>query len=129
VNHAPKSAAARFALGEPANEAEGKQMIITVTSFALPRPVTRAEARGIFETTAPTYRGVPGLLKKHYVLADDGASVGGVYIWKSRKDAEAMYTDAWRAFVRDKYKTEPKVTYFDNPLDVDNVDGRIVLHD
>ncbi len=82
-------------------------MIITLTTFKLPKPVTRDEARAIFATTAPTYRGVPGLLRKHYVIADDGATVGGVYVWESRAAAEAMYTDAWRAFVRGKYGTEP----------------------
>ncbi len=101
-------------------------MIITLTTFKLPKPVMRDEARAIFATTAPKYRDVHGLLRKHYVIADDGATVGGVYVWQSRADAEAMYTEAWREFVRGKYGTEPVVTYFDNPVLVDNVAQRIV---
>ena len=96
-------------------------MIIAFTRFALPKPITREEARAIFLSTAPKYRGVPGLLSKHYVLSEDGATAGGVYVWNSKAEAEAMYTPAWRTFVREKYGTEPSVTYFDCPVVVDNV--------
>lgn len=101
-------------------------MIIALTAFALPAPITREEARRIFLSTAPTYRGVPGLLKKHYVLSEDGRTAGGVYLWNSRAEAEALYTDAWRTFVREKYGTEPSVTYFDSPVVVDNVAGQVL---
>ena len=100
-------------------------MITTITTFKLPQPITREEARRIFLSTAPKYRGVRGLVRKVYMLSEDGATVGGAYLWKSRAYAEAMYTDAWRAFVRDKYRTEPTVTYFESPVVVDNVTERI----
>ena len=58
-------------------------MIITISDFQLPKPVTREEARSIFLTTAPTYQGVTGLVRKSYVIAEDGNSVGGVYLWKT----------------------------------------------
>jgi hypothetical protein len=96
-------------------------MIIALTTFKLPKPITLAEARSIFLSTAPKYQGVPGLLKKHYVLSEDGATAGGVYLWNSKADAEAKYTEAWREFVRGKYGTEPIVTYFESPVTVDNV--------
>ena len=101
-------------------------MIITITQFALPSPITRAEARSIFLSTAPKYRDVPGLLRKHYLFAEDGVTVGGVYLWNSRSDAEAMYTESWRVFVREKYGTDPTVSYFDCPVVVDNVAQQIV---
>ena len=47
-------------------------------------------------------------------------------MWQSRADAEAMYTPAWREFVRGKYGTDPVVTYFDSPVLVDNVAGQIL---
>ena len=53
-------------------------------------------------------------------------TAGGVYAWNSKADAEAMYTDAWRAFVRVKYGTEPTVTYFDCPVVVDNVAQKVI---
>ena len=56
-------------------------MIIVVTTFTLPEPLTREQARDIFLSTAPKYRGVQGLLRKHYVLSEDGGTAGGVYLW------------------------------------------------
>lgn len=101
-------------------------MITVFTTFTLPKPITREEARSIFLSTAPTYRGVQGLLRKTYLLSQDGGTVGGVYLWNSRSEAEAMYTEAWHAFVREKYGTEPTVTYFESPVVVDNVVQQIL---
>ena len=104
-------------------------MIIAITAFSLPKPVTRDEARRIYLSTAPVYQGVPGLLRKHYTLSEDGRTAGGVYLWHSRAEAKALYTDAWRVFVREKYGTDPSVTYFDSPVTVDNVAQQIVSED
>ncbi len=101
-------------------------MIIALTTFHLPRPITREEARSIFLSTARKYQGVQGLLRKHYVLSEDGATVGGVYLWNSRSEAEAVYTASWRSFVREKYGTDPTVSYFDSPVVVDNVTQQIL---
>lgn len=101
-------------------------MIIAITSFQMPKTVTREEARRIFLTTAPTYQGVAGLHRKSYVVSEDGSSVGGIYLWNSRAEAEAVYTESWRAYVREKYNSEPSVTYFDNPVTVDNVTHEIL---
>lgn len=101
-------------------------MITALTTFTLPQPITPAAARCIFLSTAPKYQGVPGLYRKTYVLYPDGVTVGGIYLWASRAQAEAMYTDAWRDFVRGKYGTEPRVTYLDSPVVVDNVTNQIL---
>ena len=104
-------------------------MIIALTSFRLPQPISPDEARRIFLGSAPTYRDMPGLFSKHYVLSEDGQTAGGVYFWRSREDAEKAYSDTWRAFVRGKYGTDPVVTFFDNPVAVDNVAGEIRTND
>ncbi|MBJ7310834.1 monooxygenase [Rugamonas sp. CCM 8940] len=95
-------------------------MIIAVTAFTLPNPITREEARSIFLSTAPTYQGAAGLFRKHYVLSEDGKTAGGIYFWNSKQEAEALFSDAWRGFVREKYGTDPTVSYFDSPVLVDN---------
>ena len=101
-------------------------MIIVTTTFRLKMPVTRDEACSIFLSTAPKYQGVQGLQRKHYVISEDGTTVGGVYLWDSKAEADAMYTEAWRAFVREKYDTEAVVAYFESPVTVDNVANKIV---
>jgi hypothetical protein len=102
------------------------QMITVLTTFTLPKPITREEARSLFMSTAPKYQGVQGLLRKIYVLSQDGATAGGVYLWNSRPEAEAMYTESWRSFVREKYGTDPTVTYFESPVVVDNVSHQVL---
>ena len=101
-------------------------MITAFTTFALPKPITREEARTIFLSTAPKYRNVPGLIRKVYVLSEDGKTAGGMYLWNSKAEAEAMYTREWRGFVRGKYGTEPNVAYFESPVVVDNVADKII---
>jgi hypothetical protein len=101
-------------------------MITTITTFRLLKPITREQARSTFLSTAPKYRSVPGLIRKCYIWSEDGSTVGGVYLWKSRAEADAMYTESWRAFVREKYGTEPIVTYFESPVVVDNVTNQIL---
>jgi hypothetical protein len=96
-------------------------MTIVVTRFALPAPLTSSEARAIFLSTAPLYRGLSGLLRKHYLLSDDGLTAGAVYVWESRAEAEKLYSSEWRQFVTEKYSSEPSVLFFDNLVTVDNV--------
>jgi hypothetical protein len=101
-------------------------MITVITTYQLPKPITRDEARRMFLSTAPKYQGVPGLVRKYYVLSQDGNSVGGIYLWNSRAEADAMYTESWRAFVREKYRTDPSLTYLDSPVVVDNLTHEIL---
>jgi len=94
-------------------------MIVAVVNFALPAPLSTDEARAMFEASAPAYQNVDGLRRKHYLLADGGRSAGGVYLWESRRQAEALYDDAWRARLTARYGAEPQVTYYESPVTVD----------
>lgn len=101
-------------------------MITVITQFVLPKPITCDEARKIFLSTAPNYQGVSGLFRKTYLYSADGVTVGGVYLWNSRQEAEAMYTEEWLTFVREKYGTDATVTYFESPVVVDNLTHEIL---
>ena len=101
-------------------------MITVIATFQLPKPITRDEARRIFLSTAPKYQGVAGLIRKYYVLSQDGSTAGGIYLWNSRAEADALYTESWRAFVREKYGTDPSLTYLDSPVVVDNLSHEIL---
>jgi len=95
-------------------------MITAIVQFKLPQPITRDKAREVFLSTAPKYRETQGLIRKYYVLSQDGGTAGGVYLWKSREDAERLYTDEWKDVVRERYGAPPSVTYFESPVIVDN---------
>ena len=101
-------------------------MITALVQFKLPQPVTREKAQEIFVSTAPKYRETPGLIRKYYLLSEDGGTAGGVYLWKSKKDAEGLYTKEWGNYIKDKYGALPSVTYFESPVVVDNTTNEIV---
>lgn len=100
-------------------------MILTLVRFALPEPIDLAEATRRFESSAPKYLALPGLLRKHYVLSDDGRFAGGVYLWESRAAADAAYSGDWRARVAALYGAEPDILFFDSPVTVDTRAGTI----
>jgi hypothetical protein len=105
---------------------ERPSMITALVRFKLPEPLTRDQAQQIFLSTAPKYRGVQGLIRKYYILSEDGKTAGAVYLWRSRDDAKRLYTDDWKKFVLEKYRSEPSITYFESPVVVDNLVGEIL---
>jgi len=100
-------------------------MIVTIVTFHLPKPATLAEMTATFESTAPKYRGIPGLLRKNYWMSEDGRRAGGIYVWQSRADADRIYTPEWKAFVAGKYGAPPTIECLHSPVMVDNRDGTI----
>lgn len=101
-------------------------MITAITTYPLPKPMTQEEARRNFLSTAPRYQDVAGLVRKYYYLSQDGMTIGGVYLWNSRAEAEAMFDESWRAVMRDRYNSDPLVAYFDCPVVVDNLTHEIL---
>jgi hypothetical protein len=77
--------------------------------------VTRAQLVDAFEQAVPTYRAVPGLLRKQFTLSDRG-TFGGVYLWKDEASARAWFDAAWQARVRQTYGRDAKIEWFDTPI-------------
>ncbi|GAB4247179.1 MAG: hypothetical protein Kow00129_07670 [Thermoleophilia bacterium] len=100
-------------------------MIVSVVTFRLQHTWTVDQAATVFRSTAPKYRDVPGLIQKHYFLAEDGTRAGGIYFWRSRDDAQACYTQDWVATVTEKYGSAPEISYLTVPVSVDNERGVI----
>jgi hypothetical protein len=98
-------------------------MITALVQFALPSPITLAEATGRFESSAPKYQNLAGLVRKYYVRSEDGSRAGGIYLWQSRAAAEAVYNGEWRERVGKLYGAPPTITWFDTPVIVDNLTG------
>ncbi len=100
-------------------------MIVAIVTFELPRPGRLEELSRTFQSTAPKYRDVPGLLRKNYFMSEDGRRAGGIYVWASRADADRLYTPQWKAFVQGKYGVPPQIEFLHSPVMVDNRDGTI----
>lgn len=101
-------------------------MITVIATFKLPKPLSLQEAKAIFQSTAPKYQDQQGLVRKYYVLSEDGTTAGGVYLWRSREEAEALYTDDWKAFIQSKYGSEPSLVYMQSPVIVDNTTHQVL---
>jgi hypothetical protein len=54
-------------------------MIVTIVTFHLAKPTTLEEITKTFQSTAPHYQGMPGLLRKNYFMSEDGRRAGGIY--------------------------------------------------
>jgi hypothetical protein len=98
-------------------------MITAIVQFSLPKPITLEEAARTFESTAPNYQGLRGLVRKYYLRGEDGCHAGGVYLWETRSAAEAVYNSEWKARVKQVYGSEPEISWFDTPVIVDNQAG------
>jgi Putative mono-oxygenase ydhR len=118
-----------FCVSQTNNVTKEIEMITALIQFKLPQPLSREKAREVFSETAPKYREIHGLIRKYYVLSQDGGTAGGVYLWHSQEDAERLYTDEWKQFISDKYGALPTVTYLESPVIVDNVTGEIIADD
>jgi len=101
-------------------------MITAVVRFKLTEGTSLDDAAAIFQGTAPRYRGMTGLLRKYYLFDPDTGTGGGCYLFESRDAAEAVFDDAWRALIKEKYGAEPNIDYFETPVVVDNVSDEIV---
>ena len=99
-------------------------MIISILTYKLPTRWTLEQATAMFKTTAPLYLGKRGLVRKHYVFTEAG-DVKGIYLWKSKADAEACFTPEWKAMVAAKYGAAPEIVYGVVPITVDNLQEAI----
>ena len=99
--------------------------VTAIVRFTVPEGKTREELVASFERSAPLYRGARGLIRKYYILSEDGRTGGGVYLFESRADAERLYDDAWRAALRERLGAVPEISYFDSPVIVDNAAGAV----
>lgn len=80
----------------------------------------RARLEAISHSTAPKYKGKPGLVMKTYWYDDARMEHGGFYVWESREFAEATHTDEHCERLAFLYGVMPTVRYLDAPVFVDN---------
>ena len=101
-------------------------MITALVQFQLPSPISLDEATRRFESSAPKYQNLAGLIRKYYIRSEDGRVAGGIYLWATRADAERVYDGEWRERVEKLYGVKPAVTWFDSPVIVDNQAGGMI---
>ena len=100
-------------------------MIAELVTIPLPPRLARDEVLAAAHATTAGWAANPDLLRKHYLLDDQGYSYG-FYLWKSRAAAERAHDEAFRARIRGRFGSEPGFTYFDVLLNLDNLTGSVV---
>jgi heme-degrading monooxygenase HmoA len=99
--------------GTPA-QADGAN-VSTLVAITVPAGIGKARLVQEFQAAIPTYRAVPGLLRKHFIITDDGR-FGGIYFWKDRAAADQWFNAAWKERVRTTYGSEATLEWFDTVI-------------
>lgn len=102
-------------------------MYIAIVRMETP-PVDHDTAVEVSLSSTDTFIGLKdrGLLMKYYLSNESGGS-GGVYLWESKEAADAWYTEEWSARLENTYGAKPSVTFFDSFVQVDNINGQVVV--
>jgi hypothetical protein len=101
-------------------------MITSITRFSLPAGVPTDVVKKGFLEVAPHFQHPPGLLRKYFLLSEDGKTGGGVYLWNSMAQARTFSERKLRPMIKDKFKVDPSIEYFEAPVVVDNVTSEII---
>ncbi len=100
-------------------------MILELVLFKSPQDKSRGEILEDAKHTLARWRANPDLLRKHYLLSEDGLEGGGVYIWPSREAAEKGHDAEWREGVKKRTGAEPVIRYFDLLMLLDNTQNSV----
>ena len=103
-----------------------KTMTTVIIQYPLPPGAPIDAVKSGFLEVAPFFQGPPGLLRKYFLLSDDGATGGGVYLWTSRQTAHDFSEGTIRPMIKERFHVEPSITYFETPVIVDNVSSQIL---
>lgn len=101
-------------------------MTTVIIQYALPPGAPIDAVKSGFLKVAPFFQVPPGLLRKYFLLSEDGATGGGVYLWTSRQAAHDFSETTIRPMIKEKFHVEPSITYFEAPVIVDNVSSQFL---
>ena len=99
-------------------------MITAIVQFDLPDNIDREKASEIFNSIAPLYREMDGLIHKYFCFSDEGKGAG-IYLWESRECAEKIYAGVWKERIEELYGVSPEIQFYEPLVVVDNEAGQI----
>lgn len=95
-------------------------------TYVAPPELTEPVIRKQFVDVADRYLGVPGLIRKYFGFTEDARSVIGIYLWESKRDADAFYTEDWMAGVTERWGSVPRRDDWVVPVVAETAQGNIV---
>ena len=100
-------------------------MIVELVTFKAPPDSDWDDILRDARAVIPRWRANPDLLRKHFLLSDDGQECAGLYVWPTREAAEAAHDAAWRAGVEKRTGVPPTIRYFHLQMLLDNEAGTV----
>jgi hypothetical protein len=101
-------------------------MITATVRYKLPPRIDEAACRAHFHKIAPGFRGVKGLISKHFIWSESGFA-GGVYQWERIEDAKAFYSGPWLDGIVERYGGKPQIEFYEVFALTDNSRGKVEL--
>ena len=65
-------------------------------------------------------------MRKYFLISEAGKTGGGVYLWNSMEEARTFSEGVLRPMIREKFKLEASIEYFEVPVIVDNLTSEII---
>jgi heme-degrading monooxygenase HmoA len=93
----------------------GTRYIATLVTVATSTQISPERLVAEFVSAAPIYQKVPGLLRKYFIVKNDG-KFGGVYLWDTQLSAQNWFNPAWHERVRKTYGSDAYIEWFDAPI-------------
>ena len=95
-------------------------------TFKVPATTSKAQLIETVNATAPAYAGIPGLIRKYYGIAPDGAALVGIYLWENRAAADTFYSADWMVTVTERWGAPPQRQDWETPMVVESAQGRLI---
>ena len=102
----------------------GSKLFVVIVEFKIPDDLNSNDIKKKFQETAPMYQETTGLIRKNYLLNKDKNIAGGVYIFDNSKNAHVWFDQSRIKWLTERY-SEPEVSYFYSPVEVNNSDNKI----
>ena len=100
-------------------------MIVELVTFKAPPGASWDDILADARHVVPKWRANGDLVRKHFLLSDDGRECAGLYIWPTREAAEAAHDAAWRSGVEKRTGSVPTIRYFALQMLLDNEAGTV----
>ena len=101
-------------------------MITSIVRYKLPPGIPTETVKEGFVEVAPKFKQPSGLLRKYFLITEDGKTGGGVYLWNSMEQARSFSEGVIRPMIREKFQLEASIEYYESPVVVDNLTSEII---
>jgi hypothetical protein len=101
--------------------------VVAIVRIPLNEAMSSEDVRSLAEGMTDRYKEAPGLVRKYFIRGRDGMMWGGVYLWETQADGEAVFSDAWQERVEAVYGNPPIIEWFDAALVLDNLHDEVVV--